>query len=82
MLRKEMLEVPPIEADDTVTPYVLEVYRDKAWRPFRGLWHCANDADARTRAVSILDTLTEEAFQSYSGWRVIRVTHYAPEVDA
>lgn len=80
MLRKEMLEVD--KPDDIATSYVLEVWRDGAWRAFRGLWLCTTDADARTRALSILDTLTEEAFQSYSGWRVIRVTHYAPEVDA
>lgn len=81
MLRKDLIEATEPD-DDTITPWVLECYRDRAWRAYRGLWNCHSEADARTRALSILDSIPEDTFRTYVGWRVIKVTHYAPEVDA
>lgn len=81
-LRKDLIEA--VNVDNERTPYVLECHQPgdlfSQWRTYTGLWNCRNDSDARTRALSIFDSMSEEKFRAYDGWRVVRVLSYAPEV--
>lgn len=81
MIRKELVEPGP--EHDT---YILEGHmifdRVHVWRMVQLLWRCNSYADARTRALSVLDKLSQDTFELYDSYRVVQVLGYTPEVDA